>query len=117
MRTETPIERDNMLLGKIVRKAVIRTLTPEEAVTFLALAENADSCARGTLDMIKLIDDTRIGFKDLEKNLKGLVRKKAVKITSETYIEKGKEKTRNRYKVCIKSDYWKERDASIEPNI
>ena len=105
-----------MLLGKTVRKAAIRTLTPEEAITFFALAENADSCARGTIDMVYLMNDTRLGIIKLRRSLRSLASKKAVKIIFDTYIEKGKEKKRDKYKVCIDPEYWKKRDLSIEPN-
>ena len=103
-----------MLLGKTVRKAVIRTLSAEEAVIFFAMAENADKSARGTIDILQLINDTRIGIIKLRKNLRSLMSKKAIKITFKDSEEKGKEKTKKDYEICIDQDFWKDRDRAIE---
>ena len=104
-----------MLLGKTVRKAVIRTLTAEEAVIFFALAESADKSAQGTIDMCRLLNDTRIGIIKLRKNIVSRISKKAIEITFKDCKGKGKEKTVKEYKICIDRDYWTDRDKSIEP--
>lgn len=103
-----------MLLLKTIRKAAIRTLAPEEAMVFFALAESADSSAEGTIDMIRLLNDTRISIIKLNKSLRGLMQKKAIDVTFKDSKEKGRAKTLKIYKICVDKGYWSDRDKSIE---